>query len=447
MGTKSRTDFKYARSTKASTIEGSSRTQSWQYTNTRSRTGFSLKGYKTIIRSGGDATTVFSGTESRIQNISGSADGIIPKGMALSPPREPWLTELAETVQGSRIICSPFPLTSQGAIDPTKANNQAITRFNQSIRQKKSHFDAMTFLGEGRQSFHDLRSLVSKLANMVPLHVRTMQKLTARYIGNFVIGPNGSAVRVRNHNPFPSKKVEKTVKQKLADEWLAFSFGLSPLVSDIATAAEAVARYNLDLRQRTKVRGYGEDVQPVSQTAWRDLPFGLGHLEALVTERLQKRCTVIYRGQLAASDREITDPYRNISRMTETFGFTAEQFVPSIYNLIPYSWFVDYFSNLGDFLLCLTTDTSGLRWVCRTEISYLEKIATSQCSIQSGTPGAAAGGSFGGYYAYTKSVSRAPRYDLSVPMPTLEFQVPSYVSQVTNLVALLASGSKHPRGF
>lgn len=442
MGTKTKKEFRYARSEYGSSIEGSSRVNSWTYTITRTRTGSSLKDYRSRIRAGLSATTSFSGSQSTIVNIPGQAFGVLPKGMAI--PKEPFLTDLFEYIGGSKLVCSPFPLTLN-SLDTTKAYNQAVIRLHKSIRQKRTRFDGGTFAGEMKQTINDLRSVVKAIADKIPMHLASQQRMIGKYIGSFAIGSNGSAVRVRG-NPFPSKKVERNLRQKLADAWLTFSLGLSPLVSDVHDLAEAIAHYKFKPRERLNIRGFGEDEREVSHSVLTNYPFGIGHLAYNSSEVTKTSARIIFKGGMSSNARSERDSMKDLDYMAENFGLTAEQFVPTVYNLIPYSWLADYFSNLGDVLMAATTDTSNVRWLLMDNVQVVFKDGSTQAFHSN--PKGGGGGSAGGYHAETKSVIRSDVLaTMGVPQPSFQLGIPDYVSQVTNLVALLASGNSHPRGY
>jgi hypothetical protein len=58
-----------------------------------------------------------------------------------------------------------------------------------------------------------------------------------------------------------------------------------------------------------------------------------------------------------------------LERIISMSGFDLRSFVPTVWELVPYSFIVDYFSNVGDCLMALGVDTSGVTGLWRTEIT------------------------------------------------------------------------------
>jgi hypothetical protein len=71
-------------------------------------------------------------------------------------------------------------------------------------------------------------------------------------------------------------------------------------------------------------------------------------------------------------------------RELENWGFSPDNFVPTIYNLIPWSFLVDYFSNIGDVIDAMSIRNVGLAWGCKTtrqqvdwRIDYAQPVAVA----------------------------------------------------------------------
>lgn len=402
------------------------------------RIGSSNPSWKAQIAAGANAATALSGTEASIKLLPASASSIVKNGWYDAPSGK--FVDHMETIQGQYLVPS-FPIIIT-AISATKANNQALTRLYQAIRQSRTAFSGGTFLGELKESLELIRSATKKIAAKIPAHLASQQRMAVRYVGSYVIGPNGSAVRVPRKYYDLRPAVRRDLADNLADAWLSFSFGLRPLVKDIQSAAEALARFNEQI-VKTKVHGYGEEQYgPYSVQTYNLAPFGGGHLNCNVHSFRTSKVQVIYSAGLYLTARR-DGPLDSMTTFAETFGFTAEEFVPTVWNLLPYSFLVDYFVNVGDLLMAMTTDTSSVRWIVKDVIQS----STEECSstIGGSTDVLSQGGSFGGYSTTTRTVSRS--VEAILQLPQLEVKLPDTANQFANILALLTGGNRYARGY
>jgi hypothetical protein len=231
------------------------------------------------------------------------------------------------------------------------------------------------------------------------------------------------------------------LRKELSDNWLEFSFGIRPLLADTKDLAETFARQQNDERH-SKCRGYGE-AQAYKSSGSVNLG-GMVNLAITGNDYVKETAEVILRAGLVFSSNVST--FGSTERMVELLGFKLEDFVPTVWNLLPYSFLVDYFTNVGDLLSCMTTDTSAVRWVNTSEIRrrfYVRNVTGLPQRIEgkSGT----GGGDMGGYVLERRLVTR---YADGVQIPLPEFKVPGVLNekgefnqQLINILALVSGGS------
>lgn len=149
---------------------------------------------------------------------------------------------------------------------------------------------------------------------------------------------------------------------------------------------------------------------------------------------------------------ECKGPIDSFEKVAQVSGFTFENVVPTVYNLIPYSFLLDYVSNLGDCLEAQFTDVS------RYSFGVVTRRGTQSVKVIS-TPNVKAmlADMFAEGYKDLRSASGTPgcveeiRTTLnrsrlaSFPTPTLEFNLTSSWKKATNVLALLSGSLKGHR--
>jgi hypothetical protein len=117
------------------------------------------------------------------------------------------------------------------------------------------------------------------------------------------------------------------------------------------------------------------------------------------------------------------------------FGFMPEEFVSTVWNLLPWSFLSDYFVNIGDILEATFFDSSGITWTAKTTLSEISVVQGSLMPRKAPT-GWSGSGSGGSFKVRRKSMSRGT---LQTFIPTLEVSLPGQPQQWINMAALAAT--------
>jgi hypothetical protein len=142
---------------------------------------------------------------------------------------------------------------------------------------------------------------------------------------------------------------------------LEYSFGWKPLIADTLGIAKAIADWETD-RASDMFHGFAGDRELIRGRNLQDLTVQLDGLESWVQ-------TIVYGhkyyGKLRA---QAQLPAKGTAgRLVEVLGFNMQEFVPTIWELIPFSFVVDYFVNVGEMLSAASTDLSWVEWVSRVQ--------------------------------------------------------------------------------
>lgn len=370
-----------------------------KYPGTRS--GSQNPMWRDQVRRGINATTNYSRSGFIV-------DQAVPVSYDFSAKCSPGEVNKGRSRFSGEILVHPSPTDFYGGpgFNPTSATNQAIMSFVHDAKAQYNSISGGVFLGELRETLSMIRNPAKSLRAKAQTYLDGLSGRRSRF------------------------RTKRDAENFLANSWLEASYGWMPLISDTKAGAEALARLiHGDVRHST-VRGYGkvENASTPTFSNYNVPYFTLGQKETY----LISRDTCIIKGGVSA---KATGP--TLTNAANLFGFTPEEFVPTIWNLIPYSFLADYFLNIGDILEATFFDRAGISWVSRTNLQ--EKIFTSRIHHKrqsSAWSGSSTGGS---YVVRQKSMSRSPSTPL---VPSFEVSLPGAPQQWINMAALAATHSK-----
>jgi len=307
-----------------------------------------------------------------------------------------------------------------GGTSIATADNQAIIRALSAVRQQRTQFQGLTALGELRETIKQLKHPFKSAREYVDKYFKQLGK-TSRKAGT---RPGGGA-----------KQLDAFLRSA-ADTWLEVAFGLKPLISDVKSAAEAIARYSDDKR-RERVTGYGSDVKVRDGSAFN---YWGSYSCVFMNERTTTTQSVRYRVTL---DHTMSADLGSTQRMRELNGLTLEQFIPTAWELVPWSFLVDYFTNVGEVIQAGCTSRDDIKFVVRTD--RLETIRYATYKVGKGPFNSDPEfwedpGTIGKSTMSLTSVSRA---STSLPLaPTLEISLPGSPMKYVNMLALWKSNER-----
>jgi hypothetical protein len=383
----------------------------------RTRTGVSNPGWKRQVDAGENATTPLSARYETFESWP-QKDYVVL--VAREPPESP--TPNARYLMYPNRSLSGYDMTGQLTdSDSSEADNRARAKFFKKLREEQVRFSGPTFLGELAETLHMIRRPATALRDGIRDYVGALRKRKRADPRNWLRAASGT--------------------------WLEYSFGWTPLLHDVQDAYSAYE--SLVTKTRTaKISAGGVQERELHQGPYADTLSGVPYCSYFLKYQVVLyKNTVRYKGALRARAEGAT-----ISDKLAVFGFTPSEFVPTAWELLPWSFLVDYFTNIGDILTSVVTDTSRLAWVNKTEIresTFVQNRVLDVARIKSSmAPNT---------YVYSDSQTGEAifkRRDITrsvgtgIAIPNLAFDLPGSNKQLLNMAALLGQVNVlHPQRF
>lgn len=391
----------------------------------RTRTGDRNPHYREQIRNGIDATT----------NLTGRYEALDYHGVSLSNRfKEVWVNPsfpnnlyIREAWGDTYWKNTDHTLPIKSASTSTTfVDNLARAAFLKKVKSETLKFHGEIFLGELKETLHMLHRPAFGLQKLIKEYYNSLKKR--------------------------KRVAPKSWLNSVNELWLEQSFGWNPLIGDIKDAVTAYTKKAETERQHKISAGARKEYDTTNaQLSGTQYAPGKGFnagslLLRTKSARVIERITVRYRGAVRAKVEAPT--WRDKSLL---WGFSPQEFVPTAWELLPWSFLIDYFTNIGDILDGVTTSTNDLVYANRSAIS--ECFAQYLFTARLGEASPGAGWSFsyghdpslGNVTTYRKDITRAVGVDVPTPSFQLNFNLTQ--GQLLNCAALLAqvSGVLHPQ--
>jgi hypothetical protein len=381
---------------------------------TRTRTGYTNPLWKKQVHDGDNATTNMTGEFCDITESPGVAR------LSCQAPGSGGTGQVYNLIAHGdlalrRAIGGPPNWT---AISAATAYNRGLLAYLKEVRSVNQGFDAPTFLGELKETVRMLRR---------PL--QGMQNFYKDYLDK--------AKRLKKSKP-------RSWVSDLSSQWLETMYGIIPLANDVQNFQQA---YNSILNKNKSsyvlISKVGVDTRHNAANTFVELLASMiGSLCPVVLhrQRATDKAVVRFRGKVW---RQVhATPFDTASY----FGFNQSQFVPTAWELLPWSFLYDYFSNIGDVLEAGVTDRSTVAWTNVTEIVFRIRehiVHVAPASAQFGDNPKVGGYASTAVYR-RRSVNRYPAAVLGTPELALE--LPGVWYQWANMAALWQQANAiHPQ--
>lgn len=300
--------------------------------------------------------------------------------------------------QGLMIPTNPLLLTLNDV------DLRARQKFVSVYREKRTAFQGGVFLGELMQTVRMIKNPAQALRRGIDDYYRDVKKRSRR------------------------KKSIRDKTKIVQDTWLEYTFGWRPLIRDVQDALRLATQHPYAVSEPIEAFEMDE-----SRARVRDAESN-GFLSVIRYGKRSNRAMVRYKGACYFVNQPPGFP--------EQLGLSWSNLAPTIWELIPYSFLVDYFTNIGKVIEGVSTGKIALAWGCRTarqesDIEIVSVVPDMQAIQQAmgGQPFSvhASGSGKAGLYA---EIVRTKITSVSVGLADLTMKLPGTNTRWLNIAAL-----------
>lgn len=366
------------------------------------KSGVTLPSWKDKLRNGQNATTPYSvtGRKVRFQN-----------GYSVMNRKTPihGNLKLNQFITQGQFCPRIDPSGTVGGWEQN-AIDVATFAFLKKAKKAQTLFDGGVFLGELKEALHGVAHPAEAIKDLLTRTLYSYDSLRRR--------------RYRNRMAFRSA---------IRQTWLEAQFHWLPLISDAQSAAEAFAEAAIKSRKENqyvqhKLSFDTETGLPTLNDTY--VPTGSAIIHRLTSSEKLTSAVKICGGVRA-------NTFAQPGFDARLWGLAPRDFIPTIWELVPWSWAVDYFSNVGNVLTAWSYGLSDLNWTSKTVkrtftrkavLNYNEAANANLSNYVSGYGSAAVTESS------TFLLSRGS--DIAIPSFKWDFHFPGW-KKVANLASVL----------
>lgn len=291
---------------------------------TNSRIGQQNPSWRIQVASGQNATTPFAGTKFKVRAKQTQSRVVWDKSnLYYSRPGESSLT-------GDLLWAYPNH-TNTSSLDA--ALNEAKRKFINEAKQYITPFQGGVFLGELTKTLTTLRNPALSMRRLIDDYFRELKRV-------------------------PQRLSSLQRRKALASTYLEYTYAWKPLAYDVEGAVKALQTLSTIDPPIKVISGRGAH-EGLPQHTTGSATFGGSAYKINYTQVRRSTSSAIIKGGVK------TESFASGS-WPSVIGFSAGNFLPTAWELLPWSFLIDYFTNIGSIIDAWAMVSSQVTWSCQT---------------------------------------------------------------------------------
>lgn len=235
------------------------------------------------------------------------------------------------------------------SVDMSTARSKALSKLYKKLESERSELNTYAVLAEFTDVLRQFGRPFSAIVDAFMRHENRLYFERRRLVGT---------------KTWKSEKFSKIA----ADTWLETSFGLIPLFADAVGVAEAFGRFEHELeespRLRDRMRSRASDslTSVVNYGALSVTPFAYIDYFSVKEHRTSARAQYV-----VGLEGEVRAEFGSNKRLMELLGLEPRNLPLAAWEATPWSWLVDYWTNVQEILQAGATITSRVKWIVLSE--------------------------------------------------------------------------------
>jgi hypothetical protein len=327
-----------------------------------------IAGWRQFIAMNQSATTDLMGTRIKVSSVRGYHTIVINYGVTL-PPSDPGNDTYTCDWQGP-LLQGSVP-DYQNFASAILAESRASELFFRKAQDALSSFQGGVFIAELGKAIRGIRNPALALKTYLGDHALRAKARRRNLLRD--------KRRLRAGNSTRTGDFGMGLDKAISDLWLESAYAWKPLVADLEGAAESLARLSsLEDSKIVSAEGFddwasdGPIVTLSSPDGYHGIRFRRRNIESA-------KCR--FYGKVVAYNDLAPGSFAGF--LSRRLGLNLAQALPTAWELVPFSFVADYFSNLGGMISAYSFPLSAIRWVNRATMKRARMICTEPSFVHS----------------------------------------------------------------